>query len=74
QQVKAYYAAQVRISPPTFALVVNHPKGVTTSYRRYLVNRSRDAFGFEGTPLKIRFRQRRRRGRRPTAPQSHQAG
>ncbi len=73
QQVKAYYAAQIRISPPTFALVVNHPKGLTMSYRRYLVNRIRDAFGFEGTPLKVRVRQRRRRGRRPTTPQSHQA-
>ena len=67
QQVKVYYAAQIRVSPPTFALVVNHTKGVVASYRRYLVNRIRDSFGFEGTPLELRIRARRRRHRRSGA-------
>jgi GTP-binding protein len=71
RQVKAYYAAQVGTSPPRFALVVNHPRGLTVAYRRYLVNRIRDAFGFEGTPLKVRVRPRRRRGPRAATPQTH---
>ncbi|MFQ6671907.1 MAG: ribosome-associated GTPase EngA, partial [Candidatus Tectimicrobiota bacterium] len=69
--VKAYYATQIGISPPTFAVVVNYPDGVSTSYRRYLVNQIRAAFGFEGTPLRVRIRKRRRRARPPSAPQGH---
>jgi GTP-binding protein len=65
--IKVLYAAQVGLRPPTFALVVNHPVGVRTSYRRYLMNQVREAFGFEGTPIKLRFRKRRRRRRRPSS-------
>ena len=36
--------------------------GVPTSYKRYLENRLRDAYGFEGTPIRIAFRQKRRPG------------
>lgn len=58
QYVKINYAAQVRDRPPVFAFFSNYPKGVKESYRRYLENRIRDAFGFEGVPLTLSFKQK----------------
>ena len=58
KRVKLYYAAQVRVGPPTFVVATNHPQGVHFSYRRFVQNRVRDAFGFKGTPLRIFYRQR----------------
>ena len=49
--LKIYYASQVSIKPPTFILFVNNPEFIHFSYRRYLENRVRQAFGFEGTPI-----------------------
>ena len=56
--VKIKYASQVRDEPPVFAFFANHPEGVKESYRRYLENRLRDAFGFEGVPLTLSFRRK----------------
>ena len=53
--------AQVGVRPPTFAVVTNRPEGVHFSYERYLVNRLRERFGFEGTPLRLLWRGKRRR-------------
>jgi len=50
------YVTQARANPPVFAFFCNHPKGVQESYRRYLENRLRAAFGFEGVPLVLVFR------------------
>ncbi len=58
QYVKINYAAQVRDRPPVFAIFSNYPKGVNESYRRYLENRIRDAFGFEGVPLTLSFKKK----------------
>ncbi len=54
--VQIKYVTQVRANPPVFAFFCNHPKGVIESYRRYLENRLRAAFGFEGVPLVLVFR------------------
>lgn len=70
--VKVFYAAQIGIRPPTFALVVNYPEGVKTSYLRYLVNQLRETFGFEGTAIKLRVRKRSRKQRK-AAPQQGRA-
>jgi len=48
--------AQVGASPPTFAVRVNRPAEIHFSYQRYLVKALRDAFGFEGSPIRISFR------------------
>ncbi len=53
RQLKIYYGSQVRVDPPTFVLQVNDPKLFHFSYRRYLENQFREAYGFSGTPLKI---------------------
>ncbi|HYE95468.1 MAG TPA: ribosome biogenesis GTPase Der [Rubricoccaceae bacterium] len=56
--VQIKYAAQVRERPPVFAFFTNHPEGVKESYQRYLENRLREAFGFEGVPLTLSFKKK----------------
>lgn len=58
RRVKFYYATQVAIKPPSFVIFTNQPEGVHFSYERYLSNKFREAFGFNGTPLKLMFRGR----------------
>ena len=58
KQLKVYYATQPSSCPPTFVLFVNDPKMIHFSYERYLQNRLREAFGFEGTPIQLIFRKR----------------
>jgi GTP-binding protein len=60
--VRLYYAAQTRVRPPTFAVFSNTPEGVGPAYRRYLVGRLREEFGFEGTPIRLHVRRRRKLG------------
>ncbi|MBT9587286.1 ribosome biogenesis GTPase Der [bacterium] len=55
QQLKVLYVSQPKTCPPTVVLKVNSPKLVHFSYRRYLENQLRAAFGFVGTPLILRF-------------------
>ncbi|HVJ65869.1 MAG TPA: ribosome biogenesis GTPase Der [Bdellovibrionota bacterium] len=57
---KFYYISQVSASPPEFVLFSNIPgPHVHFSYKRFLVNALRAEFGFEGTPIKIHFKQAR---------------
>ncbi|MFC1639589.1 ribosome biogenesis GTPase Der [Gemmatimonadota bacterium] len=60
-EVKLLYASQVGTEPPVFAIVSNRPNMIVESYRRYLQNGFRDAWGFKGTPMRLKFR--RKRGR-----------
>lgn len=60
--VRIYYMTQVRVRPPTFVAYSNTPDGVTVAYKRYLINRLREQFGFEGTPIKLHIRARRKLG------------
>ena len=57
-RLKIYYANQVSVCPPTFVLFTNDPQYLHFSYKRYLENRLRDSFGFEGTPIHIICRKR----------------
>lgn len=58
-RLKIYFANQVAIKPPTFVLFTNNPSYMHFSYQRYLENRLRSSFDFEGTPIKIICRERR---------------
>lgn len=58
--VKILYASQVAVDPPTFVVWVNRPRDLLDSYIRYLHNGFREAWGFEGAPLRIRTRARDR--------------
>ncbi|PSA94262.1 ribosome biogenesis GTPase Der [Bacillus atrophaeus] len=59
QRLKIYYATQVAVKPPSFVVFVNDPELMHFSYERFLENRIRDAFDFEGTPIKIFARARK---------------
>ncbi len=58
QRLRIYFASQVSVNPPTFVLFVNDPDLCHFSYKRYLENRLRDAFEFEGVPIRIILRKR----------------
>ncbi|PGN08224.1 ribosome biogenesis GTPase Der [Priestia megaterium] len=58
-RLKIYYTTQVAIKPPTFVVFVNDPELMHFSYKRFLENKLREAFGFEGTPIKIIARPRK---------------
>lgn len=51
KEVKIYFSTQFDIKPPKIALVMNRPKRLHFSYKRYLINKLREAFGFEGSPI-----------------------
>lgn len=57
-RLKIYYASQVEKNPPSFVLFVNDPKYLHFSYQRYLENKLREAFSFEGTPIKFILRKK----------------
>ncbi|WP_102027186.1 ribosome biogenesis GTPase Der [Salirhabdus sp. Marseille-P4669] len=59
RKLKILYATQVAVKPPTFVVFVNDPELMHFSYKRFLENRVREAFGFEGTPIKIYARARK---------------
>ena len=59
KRLKLFYITQVAVKPPTFVVFVNDKKLMHFSYTRYLENRIRDAFGFQGTALKFIIRERK---------------
>ena len=59
KRLKIYYATQIGVAPPTFALFVNDQEIMHFSYLRYLENRIRDYFIFEGTTLRLQLRNRK---------------
>jgi GTP-binding protein len=54
------YAVQTAVRPPMVTIFCSAPELVTTAYSRYLVNRLRSAFEFNGSPIRLSFRSRRR--------------
>ncbi len=61
KQLRIKYVVQTGTHPPTFTFFVNNKKYLHFSYERYLANRLREAFGFEGATLRFRFRAKSRR-------------
>jgi GTP-binding protein len=57
--LKFFYATQAGVDPPTFVLFCTEPRAVLPAYRRFLENRLREDFEFEGTPLRLVLRARR---------------
>ena len=56
KRLKIYYTTQVKVAPPSFALFVNKEDLLKDSYKRYIENRMREAFGFFGTPIRLSVR------------------
>jgi len=51
QVIRIYYATQYETRPPKIAIIMNKPRGLHFTYRRYLTNKLREAFNFTGTPV-----------------------
>ena len=60
RQLKLYYMTQVSVKPPTFVIFVNDRELFHFSYRRYIENQLREAFGFVGTPIHFIVREKGR--------------
>jgi GTP-binding protein len=58
QVIRIYYATQYDIRPPKIAIIMNKPKGLHFTYRRYLTNKMREVFNFSGTPLLFKAKKR----------------
>ena len=58
KRLKIFYMTQIRVKPPTFAVFVNRAELFHFSYMRYLENRLRQSFGFEGTPIVFKVREK----------------
>lgn len=58
RRMKVYYVSQVGVKPPLFSFKINDRKLVHFSYSRYLENKIREAFGFDGTSIKFVFREK----------------
>ena len=57
-RLKISYCSQVSVAPPTFVMFANDPNYLHFSYQRYLDNKIREAFAFEGSPIKIIIRKK----------------
>ena len=53
KRLKILYTTQVKVKPPTFVIFCNEPEIMHFSYQRYLENKLREAFGFQGTPINL---------------------
>ena len=58
KRLKIYYMTQTGIKPPTFVLFVNNAELFHFSYQRYIENKLRETFGFEGTPIRLVIREK----------------
>ena len=61
--VRVLYAAQIGTEPPTFVFFTNVATEFHFSYQRYLINRLREKFELEGTPIRLHVRRREKKGR-----------
>lgn len=57
---RLYYVTQATSRPPLFVVMSNNPEAIHFSYQRYVVNQIRAAFGFEGVPVRVRYKARRK--------------
>ena len=58
KRLKIFYGTQVGVRPPKFVIFINDKELMHFSYARYLENKIRESFGFEGTPLQFEFREK----------------
>jgi GTPase len=70
---RLYYVTQAEVAPPTFVAMTNWPDSIHFSYRRFVTNQLREHFGFEGVPVRVHYKARRRRTREE-APAAAGAG
>ena len=68
RRLKFFYATQAGVRPPMFVIFCNYPDSIHFSYERFLVNRFRESFGLDKTPIRLVFRGRQQREERKGGP------
>ncbi len=61
KRLKIYYGSQTGVKPPKFTLFINDRELTHFSYQRYLENKIRENFGFEGTPIRFEYKEKNRK-------------
>lgn len=64
RRVRFYYATQTGTHPPTFLIFTNRPREIRENYTKYLERRLREELGFQGSPIRLKFRRGREDGGR----------
>lgn len=64
KRLRIYYLTQVKNHPPRFLLFVNHSELMSDTYKKYLINRFRETFGFDGVPLVFMLRDKKKQQER----------
>lgn len=57
---RLFYITQAETCPPLFVVMASNPEKIHTSYMRYVQNQLRKSFGFEGVPVRVKYKARRR--------------
>jgi GTP-binding protein len=60
---RLYYVTQAETSPPAFVIITNAPDSIHFSYRRFVMNQLRKKFGFEGVPIRVHYKEKRKKER-----------
>ncbi|MEZ4310090.1 MAG: ribosome biogenesis GTPase Der [Polyangiaceae bacterium] len=60
---RLFYITQAEVAPPLFVVIASDPAAIHFSYRRYVVNQLRKAFGLEGVPVRVKYVERRRKSK-----------
>jgi GTP-binding protein len=56
--INFYYITQYAVAPPSFMFSCNKPQNIVPTYLRFITNRLREHYGFSGSPIKLKFKQR----------------
>ena len=65
---RLYFVTQAESAPPLFVIVASDPEKIHFSYRRYVMNQLRKEFGFEGVPVRVKYKEKRRGERKGPRP------
>jgi GTP-binding protein len=57
---RVFFITQAETKPPLFVVIASDPEKLHFSYRRYVMNQIRQTFGFEGVPVRVKYKERRR--------------
>jgi GTP-binding protein len=66
---RLFYITQAETAPPTFVVLSSSPEAVHFSYQRFVVNQLRKHFDFEGVPVRVVYRERRRGKKKKPEPE-----
>ena len=58
KNLRLYYSTQAKVNPPTFVIFINNKDLIQDHYKRYILKKLRENFGFKGVPIIVSYRQK----------------